>query len=60
MPPIGFELTVSAFERPQTARPLGPAIFFRIEKRKKKKEKRKKEKRKKEEKKCRRIPINSR
>ena len=26
MPPVGFEPTISAGERPQTARPLGPAI----------------------------------
>jgi hypothetical protein len=25
MPPVGFELLISAGERPQTARPLGPA-----------------------------------
>ena len=27
MPPVGFEPTISAGERPQTARPLGPAIL---------------------------------
>ena len=28
MPPVGFEPTISAGERPQTARPLGPALTY--------------------------------
>jgi len=27
MPPVGFETTISAGERPQTAQPFGPAFF---------------------------------
>jgi len=27
MPPVGFEPTISPGERPQTARPLGPAVY---------------------------------